>query len=156
MDSKKIERVIQLLKKHELHEIEVEEDGKRIRVTSSSAQFAAHPAVSYTVADAQKPAVSSPDAVDPTVVSASAALARLPADKQVRSPFVGTFYEAPSPDKPPFVKAGQRVKKGETLCIIEAMKIMNEIEAERDCTIKEVLVNNEEPVEFDQILFVIE
>ena len=71
----------------------------------------------------------------------------------ITSPMVGTFYRAPAPDAAPFVKEGDKVKKGETLCIIEAMKIMNEIEAEFDCEILEILVENGEPVEFDTPLF---
>ncbi len=75
--------------------------------------------------------------------------------KPIKSPFVGTYYAASSPDAEPFVKIGQRVQKGDTLCIIEAMKIMNEIEAEESGTIQEILVKNEDAVEFDQLLFVI-
>jgi acetyl-CoA carboxylase biotin carboxyl carrier protein len=71
----------------------------------------------------------------------------------ITSPMVGTFYQAPSPDSPPYVKVGDKVKKGETLCIIEAMKIMNELEAEFDCEILEVLVEDGQPVEFDTPLF---
>ena len=71
----------------------------------------------------------------------------------IKSPMVGTFYRAPAPDAAPFVKEGDKVKKGDTLCIIEAMKIMNEIEAEFDCEILEILVENGEPVEFDTPLF---
>ncbi|WP_456480500.1 acetyl-CoA carboxylase biotin carboxyl carrier protein [Nautilia sp.] len=71
----------------------------------------------------------------------------------ITSPMVGTFYQAPSPDSPPYVKVGDRVKKGQTLCIIEAMKIMNELEAEFDCEILEILVEDGQPVEFDTPLF---
>ena len=74
----------------------------------------------------------------------------------ITSPMVGTFYEAPSPDSPPFVKVGDIVKKGQTLCILEAMKIMNELEAEYDCKILEVLVQDGEPVEYDMPLFRVE
>jgi len=74
----------------------------------------------------------------------------------ITSPMVGTFYEAPSPDSPPFVKVGDSVRKGQTLCILEAMKIMNELEAEYDCKILEVLVQDGEPVEYDMPLFRVE
>ena len=74
----------------------------------------------------------------------------------MKSPFVGTFYRAPSPEADNFVDVGSRVKKGDTLCIVEAMKLMNEIESEFDGVIKEILVDNETPVEFDQPLFVFE
>ena len=73
----------------------------------------------------------------------------------VTSPIVGTFYEAPSPDSDPFVKVGDKVSKGDTLCIVEAMKIMNEIEAEFGGTVKQILVNDAQPVEFEQPLFII-
>ena len=71
----------------------------------------------------------------------------------IKSPMVGTFYQAPSPDSPPYVRVGDKVKKGDTLCILEAMKIMNEIEAEFDCEILEILVEDGQPVEFDTPLF---
>ncbi len=74
----------------------------------------------------------------------------------ILSPMVGTFYEAPSPDSPPFVKVGDVVKKGQTLAILEAMKIMNELEAEFDCKIVEILVSNAQPVEYDMPLFAVE
>lgn len=76
--------------------------------------------------------------------------------KEVKSPMVGTFYTSPNPDAPPFADIGQTMRKGETLCIIEAMKLMNEIEAEFDCKIVKRLVGNAEPVEFDQALFLVE
>jgi acetyl-CoA carboxylase biotin carboxyl carrier protein len=75
---------------------------------------------------------------------------------EVTSPMVGTFYRSPSPDSPPFVEVGSKVTTGDTLCIIEAMKLMNELEAELDGTIREVLVQNGEPVEYGQVLFRVE
>lgn len=74
----------------------------------------------------------------------------------INSPMVGTFYSSPSPESPEFVKVGDKVKKGQTLCILEAMKIMNEVEAEFDCIIKEILIQNGSPVEYDMPIFVIE
>jgi acetyl-CoA carboxylase biotin carboxyl carrier protein len=74
----------------------------------------------------------------------------------VTSPFIGTFYRAPAPDSPPFVEVGQRVEEGQTLCIVEAMKLMNEIEADISGTVKSILVEDAQPVEFDQKLFVIQ
>ena len=79
----------------------------------------------------------------------------VPAGKPVTSPMVGTFYRSPSPEAKPFVQVGDTVKKGDTLCIIEAMKLLNEIEAEEDGVIKEVLVENGQPVEFGQPLFIL-
>jgi len=95
----------------------------------------------------------------PAVASASAETAPAPSaprGETINSPMVGTFYASPSPDSPPFVKAGDKVKKGQTLCILEAMKIMNEIEAEYDCTIVDVLVEDGEAVEYDKPLFAVE
>ena len=74
----------------------------------------------------------------------------------VKSPLVGTFYRAPSPESPPFVEVGSKIKKGDVLCIVEAMKVMNEIKSEVEGTVKEILVKNATPVEFGQVLFVIE
>jgi len=146
MDIKKVEKFIQLLKKHSLHEIEIEEDGKRLRISSGSVG-------AFTPAQGLPPTFSVANESKPEPQGSSV---DIPTDKQIRSPFVGTFYEASSPDAEPFVRPGQRVQKGDTLCIIEAMKIMNEIEAEKDGTIKEILVKNEQPLEFDQLIFVYE
>jgi len=110
--------------------------------------------------------VVAPATPTPAVVSAVPAAPATPAESTpaapaisgdvITSPMVGTYYASPSPDSPPFVKAGDKVKKGQTLCILEAMKIMNEIEAEYDCKIIEVLVADGEAVEYDKPLFVIE
>ena len=144
MDTKKIEKLCEIMKKHDLVEIEVEEDDKRVRLVKptagSSSVAASHSAAPVSVAT-------------PVVAKASTGSS---AGTKVLSPFVGTYFEAPSPDAAPFVTVGQRIRKGDTLCIIEAMKIMNEIEAEQDCTVKEILVSNEDPVEFNQPLFIIE
>lgn len=99
-----------------------------------------------------------PAALAPVAAPAPAAApkAEAKADKpgvEVKSPFVGTFYRAPSPDSPPFVDVGHKVKKGQTLCIVEAMKLMNEIEAEADGTVAEIYVQNATPVEFGEPLF---
>ena len=110
--------------------------------------------------------VVAPATPTPAVVSAVPAAPATPVESTpaapaisgdvITSPMVGTYYASPSPDSPPFVKAGDKVKKGQTLCILEAMKIMNEIEAEYDCKIIEVLVADGEAVEYDKPLFVIE
>lgn len=105
------------------------------------------------------PAVSTPaPASAPTSTPAAEETRSEPAAKGelITSPMVGTFYAAPSPDSPPFVKVGDTVRKGQTLCILEAMKIMNELEAEYDCKILEILVEDGEPVEYDKPLFRVE
>ena len=111
--------------------------------------------VSLTINEATPaPAAPAPSAA-PAAPSAAPA-SNSPSGTQVTSPMVGTFYRAPSPGADPFVEVGTQVKKGDTLCIIEAMKLLNEIEAEVSGTVKEILVDNGSPVEFGQPLFVIE
>ena len=108
------------------------------------------------------PAVAAPAVATPAPTPAPAEEAAPPApaatsanDHTIKAPIVGTYYSAPSPDADPFISVGDRVNKGDVLCIIEAMKLMNEIEAEVSGTVKEILINNSEPVEYDQPLFVI-
>ncbi len=117
-----------------------------------------------TVVVEATPAATAPVSSVPAAVPAtSSAVPAAPAAEEkalegelITSPMVGTFYAAPSPDSPPFVQAGDTVRKGQTLCILEAMKIMNELEAEYDCKILEVLVQDGEPVEYDKPLFRVE
>ena len=126
-------------------EIEMEKGGTVVVETAPAAKAA--PAVS-TAAPAAAPA-SAPAAEE----KQSEPVAK---GELITSPMVGTFYAAPSPDSPPFVKVGDTVRKGQTLCILEAMKIMNELEAEYDCKILEILVEDGEPVEYDKPLFRVE
>ncbi len=143
MDIKKIERLMELMKTHQLTEIEVDEKGDRVRISMAGS-------------GALPSAASMPQyMVPPTAAAAVVAAAPIENRKLLRSPFVGTFYTAPSPGAASFVKPGQTVNKGDTLCIIEAMKLMNEIEAESNLTVLEVLVQNGQAVEFDQPLFAI-
>jgi acetyl-CoA carboxylase biotin carboxyl carrier protein len=142
MDIKKIEKLIVLLKKHGLQSIEVEEkDVGAVKITLPSSGGP----IFY-------PQMGSQSVVGASEVVTSGGNP----DKEIHSPFVGTYYEAASPGADPFVKSGQRIQKGDTLCIIEAMKIMNEIEADRDGVIKEVKVRNGQALEFGQLLFTIE
>ena len=153
MDLTKIKQYINLLHENNLEELEVSDGDFKIKLKAAQSNqvVSSTTAPSLTVSG---PVASSQTVKDTTVQGASKA--QVSPDKLVKSPFVGTFYEAPSPDVEPFVKIGQKVKKGDTLCIVEAMKLMNEIEAEKDGVIKEILVNNSEPVEFDQALFILE
>jgi acetyl-CoA carboxylase biotin carboxyl carrier protein len=162
MDLEKIEKVIELIRKHGINQIEVEDGDFKISVTAAPAgggspYFAAPPVMAPMHSFQHSAAVSAPAAA-PAAAAATGGDKPLVSGKQklIRSPFVGTFYRSPSPDQDPFCDVGKRVKKGDTLCIVEAMKLMNEIEAEFDGVIKEILVDNEQPVEFDQPLFVIE
>lgn len=145
-----IELLMELMNKHRIGELEWETDAGRVALRSTSMPGSTAPAA---LAVAQAPA-SIP-------VSANAAAAAKPAatpanHKQITSPFVGTFYRAPSPTAQAYVKEGQTIKRGDVLCIIEAMKLMNEIEAEISGKVLKVLVENGSPVEFGEPLFLIE
>lgn len=156
-----VKRLIDLANKNDLGVLEIEtKKGRRIRIERNK-QTA--PAVTFTANTPQEP-VSVPAPVATTTVATAQAVATTPAapapqentaGKTIDAPMVGVFYQAPSPDAEPFVKVGQSVKKGDTVCIIEAMKLMNEIQAEEDGVITEVLAKNGEIIEFGQPLFAI-
>ncbi|HGO8030637.1 TPA: acetyl-CoA carboxylase biotin carboxyl carrier protein [Neisseria meningitidis] len=148
MDLRKLKKLIDLVEESGIAEIEVTEGEEKVRITRTIAAAAA-PVYAAPV-PAAAPAVT--PAAAP--VAASAPAARDLSDAQ-KSPMVGTFYRAPGPNAAPFVEVGQQVKAGDTLCIIEAMKLMNEIEAEKSGTVKEILVENGTPVEFGEPLFII-
>jgi acetyl-CoA carboxylase biotin carboxyl carrier protein len=157
MDLRKIKTLIDLVEQSGISELEVKEGEESVRIarhpTGAMPQFItmqqAPPAVpaapSSTPSVAGEPVAEKPAAAPPS------------AKKHfVRAPMVGTFYRSPSPGAKPFVEVGQTVKQGQTLCIIEAMKMLNQIEADRNGVIAEILVENGQPVEFDQPLFAIE
>ena len=160
MDLDKIERLLAIVAESGMAEVKVEEGDFKLTVRAESRVEAA-PAPSVVMA-APAAAVPAPAASGPAPPAPAAAVPA-PAEpgqgageSLVLAPIVGTFYEAPSPDAGPFVTAGDRVELGQTLCIIEAMKLMNEIQAEEAGTVTQVLAKNGEPVEYDQPLFVIE
>ena len=142
MDFKDLERLIALLKEHELAEIEIETEGEYIKVRAKEG----------IVLPTVSPSLSS---IPPTEDSIENALKNDPNLVEVKSPMVGTFYRAPAPDAEPFVKEGDKVEVGQTLCIIEAMKLMNEIKAEVSGIVEKILVENAQPVEYGQVLFYI-
>ena len=148
MDMKKIKAVLRLLEGTDVTEFEYEDESLRLRLNRGQAP-AAGPAIM---------AASFPGAPVSLSPAAAAPVAAEPVESGhgVTSPFVGTFYRAPAPDTPSFVEVGQRVEKGQTMCIVEAMKLMNEIEADVSGTVKSILVENAQPVEFGQKLFVIQ
>ncbi|EMS2473991.1 TPA: acetyl-CoA carboxylase biotin carboxyl carrier protein [Neisseria gonorrhoeae] len=152
MDLRKLKKLIDLVEESGIAEIEVTEGEEKVRITRAIAAAAA-PVYAAPV-PAAAPAVT--PAAAPVAASAPAAApaARDLSDAQ-KSPMVGTFYRAPGPNAAAFVEVGQQVKAGDTLCIIEAMKLMNEIEAEKSGTVKEILVENGTPVEFGEPLFII-
>ena len=153
MDIRKVKKLIELLEESGVAEIEIKEGEESVRISRalSNPAFAMHaPAPTHVappIAAAPTPAIA-----DIPVTSEPS----LPAGDIVESPMVGTFYAASSPDSRPFVEIGQKISQGDTLCIIEAMKILNQIEAEISGTVKAILAENGQPVEFGQPLFVIE
>ena len=153
MDIRKVKKLIELLEESGVAEIEIKEGEESVRI--SRGPIMAPMAASYAMPYAPPPAhaAPAPAAVAPAA-SVTAAAPKIEGTL-VKSPMVGTFYLAPSPDSAPFVKVGQMVKAGDTLCIIEAMKIMNPIEADVAGQVTAVLVENGQPVEYEQPLFVI-
>lgn len=155
MDLRKLKKLIDLVEESGIAEIEVTEGEEKVRITrtQASAQPAmfAPPPMAFA-APAAQPAAA------PAVQSAAAPATEQPqaSGHTMTSPMVGTFYRKPSPASPAFVEVGQKVNAGDTVCIIEAMKLMNEIEADVSGTIKAILVNDGEPVEYGAPLFVIE
>jgi acetyl-CoA carboxylase biotin carboxyl carrier protein len=152
MDIRKVKKLIELLEESNIDEIEIKEGEESVRISRNSGQplMAAYAPPPPMAAPA--PAPSAP-AASPEPAAPEAAPA--PAGHMVVSPMVGTFYRSPAPTSPPFVEVGQNVKAGDVLCIVEAMKMMNQIEADKSGTIGEILVENGEPVEFEQPLFTI-
>jgi acetyl-CoA carboxylase biotin carboxyl carrier protein len=151
MDIRKVKKLIELLEESQVAEIEIHEGEESVRISRmpQGVPAAAHypPPALMAHAPAAAPA--------PAPAPAGAEEAAIPAGHNVTSPMVGTFYEAPSPGAKPFVQVGQQVSVGDTLCIIEAMKMLNQIEADKDGKVSAVLVENGQPVEFGQPLFVI-
>ncbi len=153
MDVKDIRRLLDALTKSDIDEFSLETSDYKLSIRRGSASLPGQPAV---VAQQATPAQSAPAAAPEPEPASAEAPAPAPANErlvEVNAPIVGTFYAAPSPDSEPYVKVGDRVERGQVLCIIEAMKLMNEIEAEVSGTIEEILVRNEDPVEYGQVLF---
>lgn len=153
MDLRKLKKLIDLVEESGIAEIEVTEGEEKVRITrvSQNAQMI------YAQAPMQQVALpaAAPAAASAPTAEAAPAAAGLPAGNVVKSPMVGTFYRSASPGAKPFAEVGQTVSVGDTLCIIEAMKLLNEIEAEVSGTIKAILVENGSPVEYGEPLFVI-
>ena len=150
MDLRKLKKLIDLVEESGIAEIEVTEGEEKVRITRATA---AQPVFAAPAAIA--PVAAAPVAAAPAPAVSAAPTVRDLSNAQ-KSPMVGTFYRAPGPNAPAFVEIGQQVKAGDTLCIIEAMKLMNEIEAEKSGVIKEILVDNGTPVEYGEPLFIIE
>ena len=144
MDIRKIKKLIELLEESGIAELEIKEGEESVRICR-------HSTVVQTVAAAPQPVA----AAAPIAAVAPLAAPEV-SGQQIKSPMVGTFYASASPTSEAFVREGQKVNVGDTLCIIEAMKMMNQIEADKSGVIKSILVDNGSPVEFDQVLFIIE
>jgi acetyl-CoA carboxylase biotin carboxyl carrier protein len=171
MDIKEIQDLIRFVAKSGVTEVELEKEGFKLVIKASgTVQNSGHatPAVVMPTPIAYAPAAVAPAAMAPAAVhvsssptppSAPSAPAQAPVPSSgslLKSPMIGTFYRSSGPDKDPFVKVGDRVEKGQVICIVEAMKLFNEIEAEQSGTITKVLVENSTPVEYDQPLFEID
>lgn len=151
MDLRKLKKLIDLVDESGIAELEITEGEEKVRITRYGQQAA--PAMIYQQQPAPAAAIAAP-APAPAEAAAPAVEAQ-PEGHVVTSPMVGTFYRTPSPDAKPFVEVGQTVNVGDTLCIIEAMKLLNEIEADKSGVIKAVLVENGQPVEYGESLFII-
>ena len=148
MDIAQIRKLIKLVQNSDLTEIEVSEGDQTVRISRQHAGYAPPPAPVYHHTVAAAPSPAQPEAAESDSGDDDS-------EHTVASPMVGTFYRAPSPDADVFVTEGKKVQKGDVLCIIEAMKMMNEIEAEYSGVVEEILVENATPVEYGQPLFVI-
>jgi len=157
MDLRKLKKLIDLVQESGIGEIEITEGEERVRISRQAAggpvMMASPPVHQYAVGG---PAPGPAAAPAPGALPAAAPAAEQPKGHTLKSPMVGTFYRAPSPGAPAFVEVGQGVSKGQTLCIIEAMKLLNEIESDVAGTVKAILVENGQPVEYGQPLFLIE
>ncbi len=141
METKKLKEFIKFMEDNNLNELEVEEGGKRIRLKKNSSDQPV--VISQAPSQAQTPAASESEPSDSNTL-------------EIKSPMVGTFYAAPGPGAKPYVEIGTAVKPGDIVCIVEAMKLMNEIKAEVSGRVVQILVENGGPIEFGQILFVVE
>ncbi len=157
MDIKFVQQIVTMVEKSDVHEIELESKGVKIRVTknSSGQTMPSYPMMMpQTMYAPQAPIQSAPPPVAAPVPAAAAGVEKK--YKEVKSPIVGTFYRSPSPDSEPYAEVGSQIKAGTVLCIVEAMKLMNEIEADFAGTIVKVCVENGKPVEYNQVLFLVE
>lgn len=153
MDIRKIKKLIELIEDSGVAEIEIKEGEESVRISRSGPAVAP---INYAPPPIAAPAGVAPPAASAVPAPESAAAEPEISGESVTSPMVGTFYRAPSPGAPPFVEVGQSVSAGDTLCIIEAMKMLNQIESEVSGVVKSILVENGSPVEYGQPLFIIE
>ena len=153
MDLRKLKTLIDLVAESDISELEVTEGEGKVRIVKSQPQYTM--AMPHQMMQ-QAPAMAAPATAAPGVAVEAPAAAPVDAGHKVTSPMVGTFYRAPNPGASNFVEIGSTVKEGQTICIIEAMKLLNEIESDKSGVVKAILVENGQPVEFGQALFIIE
>ena len=152
MDLRKLKKLIDLVQESGIAELEITEGEEKVRIARGGA-VSVTPLAAGAAAAAAPAGIVAPPA--PAPATAAAAPEAAPEGHIVKSPMVGTFYRFPSPEAKPFVEVGATVKAGETICVLEAMKLMNEIEADASGTIKAILVENGQPVEYGQAHFII-
>ena len=155
MDIRKIKKLIELLEESDVEELEIQEGDDSVRISRRREPAAGGHYVSHYAAPAPQAAAPAPAPAADAAPAAESSAPAAPSGHAVKSPMVGTFYRAPSPTASSFVEVGQKVNVGDVICIVEAMKMMNQIEADKSGTVVAILVDNAEPVEFDQPLFVI-
>ena len=153
MDIRKIKKLIELVEESGIAELEITEGEESVRIHRGPTGVQAP--MNYSFAAPLAPQMAPPPAA-PIAEAPAAVEPAAPEGHVVKSPMVGTFYRASSPTAKPFAEVGQQVKVGDTLCIVEAMKMMNQIEADKAGVVKAILVENQDPVEFDQPMFIIE
>jgi acetyl-CoA carboxylase biotin carboxyl carrier protein len=156
MDIRKVKKLIELLEESDIAEIEIHEGEESVRISRASSIPIAAPAPVPAPIPAPAPAPTAAPAFPSPAEETGSATPEEISGHQIKSPMVGTFYRAPSPGAKNFVEEGQQVSAGDTLCIIEAMKILNQIESDKAGTVKRILVENGEPVEYNQPMFIIE
>lgn len=159
MNLDEIRELVKIVEESGIVDLEVTQRGSKVRISKYSSHAPSHPQVSHFLVPGQAQHQPSPTPAAPTAPTTPAANAAPASSKnfvEIKSPMVGTFYRAPAPDAEPYVSAGDTISKGHVLCIIEAMKLMNEIEADFACRVVEVLVENAQPVEYNQPLFRVE
>jgi acetyl-CoA carboxylase biotin carboxyl carrier protein len=154
MDLRKLKKLIDLVEESGISELEITEGEEKVKIVKGGGAPAAFASPSPTLA-APAQLLAAPQAAVATGASAAEPAEAAPEGHPVKSPMVGTFYRTPSPDAKAFVEVGQVVKEGQIICIIEAMKLMNEIECDKSGTVKAILVENGQPVEYGQPLFII-
>ena len=152
MDIRKVKKLIELLEESNINEIEIKEGEESVRISRGAAQQVVAP---YPTAPMPAPAAAAAAAPVAAAPAEAASEAPITAGHVVQSPMVGTFYSAPSPSSPAFIEVGKTVKAGDVICIVEAMKMMNQIEADKSGVIEAILVEDGQPVEYDQPLVTI-